>query len=379
MRHISLFMAAALSAPTFSQGLDVAIVAAATTSSADCRFTDPQAFLLATGFFNRVDIINITGAPPTLAQLAQYDAVVTWSNSTYNNAAAAGDAFADYVDQGGGVVVCMFALGANSTPLFLSGRWVPNYELVQVQVGQTTGNATLGNVLLPNHPIMSGVTSFDGGTSSYRPTVTALRSGAQAVAEWSDGRVLAAVGALPNRADLTFYPPSSQCRVDFWNTNTDGARLLANALVYVAGGDIGNRYCTPAIANSTGQPALIRAAGSSQVSNNNLTLTAEALPLNAFGFFLTSRTQGAVNQPGGSQGRLCLGGAIGRYVGPGQIKNSGTTGSFALLLNLNATPQPSGSVAVVPGETWNFTAWYRDAVGGAATSNFTDGLAVTFQ
>ncbi len=379
MRHISLFMAAALSAPTFSQGLDVAIVAAATSSSADCRFTDPQAFLLATGLFNRVDIINITSAPPTLAQLAQYDAVVTWSNSTYNNAAAAGDAFADYVDQGGGVVVCMFALGANSTPLFLGGRWVPNYELVQVQVGQTAGNATLGTVLLPNHPIMSGVTSFDGGTSSYRPTTTALRPGAQVVAEWSDGRVLAAIGALPNRADLTFYPPSSQCRADFWDINTDGARLLANALVYVAGGDLGTRYCTPSIANSTGQSAVVRATGSSSVGANSLTLNAEALPLNAFGFFLTSRTQGSVNQPGGSQGRLCLGGAIGRYVGPGQIKNSGSSGAFALQVNLATTPQPSGSVAVVPGETWNFTAWYRDAVGGAATSNFTDGVAVTFQ
>ena len=38
-----------------------------------------------------------------------------------------------------------------------------------------------------------------------------------------------------------------------------------------------------------------------------------------------------------------------------------------------------GAVAVVAGETWNFQGWHRDAVGGSATSNFTQGVSVTFQ
>ena len=83
-------------------------------------------------------------------------------------------------------------------------------------------------------------------------------------------------------------------------------------------------------------------------------------------------------QPGGSQGNLCLGGAIGRYVGPGQIKNSGAAGTFDLVLDLASTPTPTGLVQVLPGDTWNFTAWYRDAVSGVATSNFTDAVSVTF-
>ena len=85
-----------------------------------------------------------------------------------------------------------------------------------------------------------------------------------------------------------------------------------------------------------------------------------------------------VQMPGGSRGNLCLGGAIGRYVGPGQIKNSGATGSFMLALNLTQTPTPTGLVSVLPGEAWNFQAWHRDAVGGVATSNFTDGVRVQF-
>ena len=83
---------------------------------------------------------------------------------------------------------------------------------------------------------------------------------------------------------------------------------------------------------------------------------------------------------GGSQGNLCLGGNIGRFVGPGQVMDSGASGSFAMTVNLNAMPAPtlSGTVAVQPGDTWNFQAWHRDSVGGMATSNFTDAVSVTF-
>jgi len=80
-----------------------------------------------------------------------------------------------------------------------------------------------------------------------------------------------------------------------------------------------------------------------------------------------------VAQPGNSVGVLCLGGAIGRYVRQGQILNSGTLGAFALALDLTGTPTPTGLVSIAPGEAWNFQAWYRDSVGGAATSNFTSG------
>jgi hypothetical protein len=51
-------------------------------------------------------------------------------------------------------------------------------------------------------------------------------------------------------------------------------------------------------------------------------------------------TQGNVPQPG-SLGVLCLGGSIGRYVGPGQIQNTGGTGAFCLLLDLTQTPTPT--------------------------------------
>ena len=144
------------------------------------------------------------------------------------------------------------------------------------------------------------------------------------------------------------------------------------------GGGFGVPYCT-AVPNSTGAIGTTRGTGSTVASANTVTLTAASLPTNSFGFFLTSRTQGFAQTPGGSSGNLCLGGSIGRYVGSGQILNSGSFGSFSLMLDLTQTPTPNGLVPVQAGETWNFTAWYRDSVGGSATSNFTDGLSVAFQ
>jgi hypothetical protein len=158
------------------------------------------------------------------------------------------------------------------------------------------------------------------------------------------------------------------------------SRGLHGEVTYVLGGagGVGTNYCGPGVVNSTGNSGTIRGTGSAIVANNDLTLVAEDLPTNAFGYFLTSMTQGLVPQPGGSLGVLCLGGNIGRYTGPGQIQNSGMTGSFDLLLDLTQTPTPTGFVSVAAGETWNFQAWHRDSVGGAAVSNFTDALEVDF-
>ena len=154
--------------------------------------------------------------------------------------------------------------------------------------------------------------------------------------------------------------------------------LYDNLVVEVPTSTLGTNYCT-AVANSTGNTADMSALGSSSVAANNVTLMASEMPNNAFGFFLTSQTQGFIQNPGGSQGNLCLTGSIGRYVGPGQIQNSGSTGSISLAINLAQTPQPTGFVAIAAGQTWNFTAWHRDVVGGAATSNFSDGLSISFQ
>ncbi len=230
-----------------SAQVDVAICAAASALSTDCRFTDVQAKLNASGLFGAVDIINASSSTPTLQQLQAYDALLVWSNTSFQDSTLLGNTLADYVDAGGAVVVAVFAVNWNTLTLSIQGRWQNGYEVIADQSGSTTGAASLGTVLLPAHPIMAGVSSFNGGGNAFRPTATVLNSGAIEIAQWSDGRTLVAQGANPKRIDLGFYPPSSDCGGSaFWTSSTDGGKLLSNALHFAAtgGGAAPTVYCT---------------------------------------------------------------------------------------------------------------------------------------
>ena len=54
------------------------------------------------------------------------------------------------------------------------------------------------------------------------------------------------------------------------------------------------------------------------------------------------------------------------------------SGADVLADDLGAMPIPTGPVAAQAGQTWQFTAWNRDAA-PTATSNFTDALAIPLQ
>jgi hypothetical protein len=142
-------------------------------------------------------------------------------------------------------------------------------------------------------------------------------------------------------------------------------------------GTFGTRACGSTSPNSTGFVGHIDASGSASFAVNHLRLSATHLPLNTFAYFLCSRTPGFAPHAGGSQGTLCLGGNIGRY--NQQIVNSGPFGNLGILVDLTAMPNPTGFGSAAAGETWHFQCWYRDSVGGATTSNFTDTVAVDLQ
>jgi len=70
-------------------------------------------------------------------------------------------------------------------------------------------------------------------------------------------------------------------------------------------------------------------------------------------------------------------------VAPGQIKSSGAGSEITLSptsgeWSLTAIPSATGPYSAVAGGTANFQLWHRDAVGGAAVSNFSDGTSVTW-
>ena len=142
---------------------------------------------------------------------------------------------------------------------------------------------------------------------------------------------------------------------------------------------IGENFCGPAVVNTSGSSATLSALGSDLASENNLEIQVDSSPPGSFGILIVSQDRSFVQGPGGSQGNLCLGGAVGRYILPGQIQQADSTGSWSLPLDLTLTPQPAQFISVSAGDTLNFQAWFRDfSPSGVASSNFTDGLAVVF-
>lgn len=144
--------------------------------------------------------------------------------------------------------------------------------------------------------------------------------------------------------------------------------------VVAPGGPLGQSFCGPAVPNSTGSPGAIAASGRPYVLLDELSLEATDLPPDRFGIFLAGLTQG-LSQPAGSQGNLCLAAPFALY--QADVASTGPLGRMELALDLTAIPT-NPPAPVMPGETWSFQAWFRDRNPGS-TTNFTDGVAVTFQ
>jgi hypothetical protein len=202
---------------------------------------DIQTKLTNTGQFSEVDyqvIPNAGGSLPTLAQLQGYASVMVFSD--YSVGSGLGSILASYCDGGGGVVVCMFCLGSgiaidasfdNST-----------YNVITPGSYTASSGVTLGTVSQPTHPIMKNVSSFNGGSESFRSTSTSLNGNGAVVAYWSDGNILVAVrtgvGAkgLARRVDLNMFPVSTAQYSGGWLPSTNGDILMANAMTWAAGG-----------------------------------------------------------------------------------------------------------------------------------------------
>lgn len=174
--------------------------------------------------------------------------------------------------------------------------------------------------------------------------------------------------------------PSASTQMRF-TANDDGTQSIVEAgldgfTVSSINCGLGQVYCSPATVNSSGLPASISADGSNMVADNDITLNVENAPVNVFGLFVTSTTQGFVPNVGGGQGNLCIAGDLGRF--NANIVSSGPTGEFSLTLDLTQMPQPMGAVSVMAGQSWNYQVWFRDTFQGTATSNLSDAVSILF-
>jgi hypothetical protein len=222
----------------FSSGIYAQKVLVAGATGEDSWIADVQSKLVATGMFTSVDYLNIENTTPTLATLQQYVAVLLFTDGNASDGVTLGNNLASYIDAGGGVVDAVFE---NASINILGNYNSTTYRCLN-PAGQTDGTeVTLGTILLPAHPIMSGVSSFDGGPSSYRSSSTSLTPSSYRIANYNTGEILVAaredagISGTARRVSINFYPPSSDARDDFWVPSTDGAKIMANSLLWVAG------------------------------------------------------------------------------------------------------------------------------------------------
>ena len=139
--------------------------------------------------------------------------------------------------------------------------------------------------------------------------------------------------------------------------------------VCVSGAPCGNTDPFWGCANSTGSGASLTASGDSSVSGN-LYLTAANMPTGQFGIGIIAPS--TMTMPF-RDGILCLTGGIVRL----GIRGTGTSGSFTFSSVVSIAA--SRGIAIAPGDTWYFQAWYRDPVGPCLTgSNLTNGVEVLF-
>jgi hypothetical protein len=226
-------------------------------------------------------------------------------------------------------------------------------------------------------------------------------------------------GTLPTAGANTYYGPASLCSPaagveaatgnhsrDFWFLD-DPAGVTSNCFFF--GGYLNNVGCggpsnpfasryielgasleecvvTPigfpycqSNPTSTGVQSTLSIFGSTSVVADEVEITA-FLPVNTIGFFLTSLDPGFVPNAGGSNGNLCLGGAIGRF--QQLAKLSGANGEITISTlvgewSIGDLPHPMTSYAAVPGTSSHFQLWFRENT-TFPSSNFSQGVRVTW-
>ena len=179
-----------------------------------------RAALVASGQILDEDITELPRCTtPTLASLADFGALFVWSNTSFSDPDGLGNVLADYVDQGGGLVMATYAF---SQSWRVGGRiMTPGYS--PFTVGQPAFPPGSLNLASSNtaHPIMQGVPAGPYFTNGNYSTVP-LALNAQVIAVDTGGNRVVAVNQSGRIVGVSIFPGFG-----------DMGRLFANALNFV--------------------------------------------------------------------------------------------------------------------------------------------------
>ena len=185
-------------------------------------------------FGSTVNYLACRDSVPTLEALREYDAVLFYANYNVSEPEAKGNVLADYVDRGGKLVICTYAIksGVGPTGRIISDGYCP--FVYQPSSGISTSPFIIDptGIDFPPLPIFSGVdidhiTYWRNGNYP-RPM---LDTGATELAKDQLGDPAVAINSSGNIIAVNIYPGTNQLNDIYYYAN----KLIANCLIYLAG------------------------------------------------------------------------------------------------------------------------------------------------
>lgn len=168
----------------------------------------------------------------TLGDITGYDVVMTTNNTQWLQAGnvspeVIGDLLADYIDQGGKVIVNSFVYSYDAWKL--EGRFIDE-QYGPFTPSTTDANITtsLGSILAPGHPVMQGVSTLQ--YSGFIQNV-GLVAGATALANWANGDLF--IAANNNVVALNLLPSLGDGGPFQWSG--DLPTIYQNAIHWLSG------------------------------------------------------------------------------------------------------------------------------------------------
>ena len=159
-----------------------------------------------------------------------------------------------------------------------------------------------------------------------------------------------------------------------WDTGGGGASDIMGVTHFANNGQSpAFQYCY-GNKNSTGERGFIRLEGTRSAGGSK-TMVASGLPLGESGYFIVGTGFTDQYRPGGSNGRLCVGGSIGTYPS-GSVIPVMADGTVRLSFDPSAIHQPGGAVPGMAGQFWQFQFWHTDSAAANPTSNYTNAVTI---
>ncbi len=155
-------------------------------------------------------------------------------------------------------------------------------------------------------------------------------------------------------------------------TSSPSSLRVGRAYVYETG--IGQTTC-PGEPSTFGVGAVLDARGSDLAHTGVIDFSGALLAPNSLALLIAGSQGGFTAHPGGSAGNSCIGGSVVVRLSTGDGPSS-FFGNWTGSIELPEAGSP-GTFNVLPGSTWHFQLWFRQP-GNPPTSNFSAGLAVTF-